>query len=422
MADEPSKRKLLPEAPGSGNDDFAAVIRGEARVGDVLAHMREARGLAIADIAEHLRIREQYLVGIETGDTEHLPGQTYAIGFVRSYAHFLGLDGDEAVRLFKGERDGDADKARLSFPEPVAESRVPRGALLFISVVLALAAYGGWYYLSSRDMEVADLVPQVPATLGPAPEPAAPAADASAPAAAPSAPAPAPAASEAEKRAPAPAAVPAPAASAPAQPAAPVAPAPSAPAPTASAPTVPAPTASAPAVTAPPAAPPAAPAAAPETASEAAESEATPAPEPVTEAAPAPAPAPAAPAAATPAPTTPATSPATAPAPAAQPAAPAPAGIQSAALGAAIEIRAKGDSWVQIRGQGGRVVVMRIFRSGDTFKVPDEKGLTLMTGNAGAIEITVDGKPVPAIGPYGAVRREVALDPARLRAGTAAAR
>lgn len=65
---------------------------------------------------------------------------------------------------------------------------------------------------------------------------------------------------------------------------------------------------------------------------------------------------------------------------------------------------------------------MRIFRTGDTYKVPDEKSLTLMTGNAGAIEIAVDGRVVPAIGPFGAVRRDVALDPERLKAGTAAGR
>jgi cytoskeleton protein RodZ len=65
---------------------------------------------------------------------------------------------------------------------------------------------------------------------------------------------------------------------------------------------------------------------------------------------------------------------------------------------------------------------MRIFRSGDTFKVPDEKGLTLMTGNAGAIEILVDGTAVPPVGPVGAVRRNVVLDAERLKAGTAVAR
>ena len=107
------------------------------------------------------------------------------------------------------------------------------------------------------------------------------------------------------------------------------------------------------------------------------------------------------------------------PEPEAQPA-PVTAPAQTASAPAAIEIRAKADSWVQVRGADGRVVVMRILRKGDSYKVPDEKGLTLMTGNAGAIEIAVDGDLVPPIGPFGAVKRDVSLDAARLKAGTAA--
>jgi len=51
---------------------------------------------------------------------------------------------------------------------------------------------------------------------------------------------------------------------------------------------------------------------------------------------------------------------------------------------------------------------------------PDRPGLKLLTGNAGALEILVDGETVPSIGPVGRVRRDVALDVARLRDGTAA--
>jgi hypothetical protein len=43
----------------------------------------------------------------------------------------------------------------------------------------------------------------------------------------------------------------------------------------------------------------------------------------------------------------------------------------------------------------------------------------LRTGNAGALAIAVDGKQVPPIGPAGALRRNVVLDPAALAGGTA---
>jgi cytoskeleton protein RodZ len=45
--------------------------------------------------------------------------------------------------------------------------------------------------------------------------------------------------------------------------------------------------------------------------------------------------------------------------------------------------------------------------------------LSMGTGNAGVLEITVDGAKVPTVGPVGAVRRNILLDVDRLRNGTA---
>ena len=372
MSDQPSKRKVLFDDSSEEDGELAAAERGEISLGEALSRSRGALGISIAEVAGHLRIREPFLDALEAGDHGHLPGPAYAIGFVRSYADFLGLDGEEAVRIFKAERAGETSSSTLVFPEPVAESRIPRGAVLFISVVLAAAAYGGWYYLSSHDMDLADLVPEVPANLSdgspPAPAPA------SAPMSEPATPQ---AATEAKPE------------PVPAKPVEPkmVAPAP-APAPVTVAKPVPAP----------------APEPAPVVAAPA--SEPKPAPAPVA-AAPKPVSKPA-PVAVVPAP-----KPTPQPAPVAAPA-------QTASAPAAIEIRAKADSWVQVRGADGRVVVMRILRKGDSYQVPNENGLTLMTGNAGAIEIVVDGEPVPSIGAFGAVKRDVSLDAARLKAGTAA--
>jgi cytoskeleton protein RodZ len=86
-----------------------------------------------------------------------------------------------------------------------------------------------------------------------------------------------------------------------------------------------------------------------------------------------------------------------------------------------IVVRAKTDSWIQIRNESGNLVMTRILRAGDSYAVPPTKGLQLMTGNAGALEILVDGTAVPPIGPFGAVRRGVSLDADNLRKGPAPA-
>ena len=75
-----------------------------------------------------------------------------------------------------------------------------------------------------------------------------------------------------------------------------------------------------------------------------------------------------------------------------------------------IILRADTDSWVEIRSGDARPVLSRVMRAGETFEVPAQSGLKLITGNAGGIEILVDGKAIPRLGPIGAVRRNIAMD------------
>jgi len=87
--------------------------------------------------------------------------------------------------------------------------------------------------------------------------------------------------------------------------------------------------------------------------------------------------------------------------------------------GAQIIIRATAASWVQISDRKRTVLVARVLKPGETYEVLDEPGLTMRTGNAGGLAITVGGNPAPPIGPAGGVRRRVMLDPQALAAGAA---
>jgi cytoskeleton protein RodZ len=83
-----------------------------------------------------------------------------------------------------------------------------------------------------------------------------------------------------------------------------------------------------------------------------------------------------------------------------------------------IVIRAIADSWVQIRDAGQSVLLTRLLKVGETYTVPYRPGVSMRTGNAGGLEITVDGEPAPPLGRMGAIRN-VALEPQALIAGTA---
>ena len=80
-----------------------------------------------------------------------------------------------------------------------------------------------------------------------------------------------------------------------------------------------------------------------------------------------------------------------------------------------VVIRAKGESWVQIRDNAAnRVMTDRVLRAGDTVEIPNRPGIVLTTGKAENLDILLDGDQVEAFGGPG-VRRNIALEPDRLR-------
>ena len=131
-------------------------------VAAVLRRAREKHGQDVRTVAQVLRIRQGYLEALESGRFDKLPGTAYALGFLRTYAEYLGLNANNIVDRFKEEVQGPERQTELVFPEPVAEARIPGGAIILISVVLLSAAYGGWFYLSNQGRSVADLIPALP--------------------------------------------------------------------------------------------------------------------------------------------------------------------------------------------------------------------------------------------------------------------
>ena len=412
-------------------------------VADLLRHAREDFGQSLRNVAEVLRIRPAYLEALESGEFDQLPGTTYAVGFLRTYADYLGLDGEEMVERFKAETQAAAHRSKLIFPEPVAEGRIPGGAIILVSVTLLAVAYGGWFYLSQQGRNVADLIPTWPTEsqteglggTGNAQANGEPAEDASMVTTA---------SAQASTVSPAEAESPAPVAAVPETPALET-PAPAAPVPAAPVPAAPVPEALAPetpaSVVPPPSQVSEALEAAPATQSPVHEEpvQAAVSSEPQADAAPDPIPAVAesqepASEALSQAPSEPATFASLIDQTVVIPAVPStpetviiPDDRSPRVYGGSndesrIVIRALQDSWVQVRDAQEAILLTRVLRAGDSYRVPDVAGLTLLTGNAGGIELEVDGIRLPPAGPPGSVRRSIDLNPAQLLRGTASNR
>lgn len=105
---------------------------------------------------------------------------------------------------------------------------------------------------------------------------------------------------------------------------------------------------------------------------------------------------------------------------AAQPAAPAPAEVVATADASRIVLRARpggvDGAWVQVRDpRSGQVLLNRVLRPGETWPVPPRPGLLLDTGKATELDILLDGQPQPTLEGVVGVRRNIALEPDRIR-------
>ncbi len=141
---------------------------GEFSTSELGAMLRETRvslGRELEDVAAELRIRLVYLQAIEDGHLDDLPGITYATGFLRAYADFLGLDGEDLVRRFKAAGMAVPLAPDLHLPSPVEEGRLPTGSVLMVAALLAVGAYGGWYYMSSQGRDPIENVAALPERL-----------------------------------------------------------------------------------------------------------------------------------------------------------------------------------------------------------------------------------------------------------------
>jgi cytoskeleton protein RodZ len=150
-------------------------ISGEAdapleTVGQDLRAARLRRGDDLASVSRVLKIRKDHLEALEEDRLEALPGRTYAVGFIRSYADYLGLDPVQCVERFKGEIAGRQDSSQPTSMAPDShESRLPHGWVVIAVVVLGLVFYGAYHLAISADSMLRQPVAAVPARMAPAP-------------------------------------------------------------------------------------------------------------------------------------------------------------------------------------------------------------------------------------------------------------
>jgi cytoskeletal protein RodZ len=127
-------------------------------IGGSLREARLKRNLAPADVQKAIRIRDRYLQALEEERWELLPGDAYVKGFLRTYADYLGLDGNLYVEEYNS-RFAQPDEPQL-VPERFARSGTRFGGvgflrpLIVVAVIVAIVAgLAAWQLSGSNDKQ-----------------------------------------------------------------------------------------------------------------------------------------------------------------------------------------------------------------------------------------------------------------------------
>jgi len=158
-----SAANALPENSGTSTSPK------EMKSGEMLRAARLERKLSLEEISSSIHIRVAQLRALEEGQLDALPGMTYAIGFVRSYANYLKINSTDVVAKFKAENGAlKAQMPDLHIPEPIPENRMPDPMVMGVAAFCALLLLIGWTFFSGGSetaTELAEEIPQAPAAV-----------------------------------------------------------------------------------------------------------------------------------------------------------------------------------------------------------------------------------------------------------------
>ena len=140
--------------------------QGRAPIGAILEKARRELGLSLRDVEDATKIRTRYLEGLEREDFSVLPDAVYVQGFLKTYANFLGLNGDEMARDLRNRRSPRRDRQQLAYELPQSSEferplmspgglagaerrRVSGAAILTVALALLVIAgvIGALYYV-----------------------------------------------------------------------------------------------------------------------------------------------------------------------------------------------------------------------------------------------------------------------------------
>lgn len=163
----PRKKKVVSENQSNTNEQLSSKIMPSEEtdmlpltLGMVLQQARHTKKVRLSTVSDVLRIKEIYLKALENGSYNDFPALAYGVGFLRSYAIYLGLNPEELIERFHKEThvpEGVQVSSVSYHSDPVSR---PSPKTIVTALVLLFFVYLLWNFYKIMTYEPMPVLPR----------------------------------------------------------------------------------------------------------------------------------------------------------------------------------------------------------------------------------------------------------------------
>lgn len=141
--------------------------RRKVNVGRQLQKKRRELKLSIKEVSDQIRLRPDVIKALEASQFAEMSEPVYTRGFLRTYANYLGLNGQEMVKTLEAQQELPSDR-EMNMPTPVEEGALPGRGILFVCAGVLLLIGLAWQGASWLTPETGQTLPETARKVAPA--------------------------------------------------------------------------------------------------------------------------------------------------------------------------------------------------------------------------------------------------------------